>query len=146
LIWDEVGESPLAAASLKFMPPWGRNFAFRHKLLGTRSYRDLLRATPLFGVIAVRDRYDRAQCMGAGRIWQRAHLLATARHLAGRPVNEAVELIDHQRSLNQELQAIAELSEFIGEKEWQPTFMFRLGDPVRQVAPSPRRRVNDVLL
>jgi nitroreductase len=146
LIWDEVGESELTAASLKFMPPWGRSFAFRHKLLGAMSYRDLLRSTPLFGVIAVRDRYDREQCLSAGRIWQRAHLLATARHVAGRPVNEAVELIDHQRLLNQQPQAMADLSALVGENGWQPTFMFRLGYPVRQVSPSPRRPVNDVLL
>ena len=146
LIWDESGESPLTVAALKFMPPWGRRFVFRHKLLGGRSYSDLLHATPLFGVIAVRDRYDRAQSLGAGRIWQRAHLLATARHLAGRPVNEAVELIDHQRSLDQEPQAMAELSGLIGENGWEPTFMFRLGYPVRQVSPSPRRPVDDVLL
>ena len=131
---------------IKFMPPWGRGFAFRHKLLRMMSYKDLLHATPLFGVITVRDRYDREQSLRAGRTWQRAHLLATAHHVAGRPVNEVVELIDHQRSLNQEPQAMAELSELIGEKEWQPTFMFRLGYPVRQVSPSPRRPVNDVLL
>ncbi len=146
LIWDEFGQSPLTVAIIKFTPPWGRGFAFRHKLLRTVSYKDLLHAAPLFGVIAVRDRYDREQSLRAGRTWQRAHLLATARLLAGRPVNEAVELIDHQRSLNQEPQAMAELSELIGENGWQPTFMFRLGYPVRQVSPSPRRPVNDVLL
>jgi hypothetical protein len=115
-------------------------------LLATRSYAELLNATPLFGVIAVRDRYDRPQSLLAGRIWQRAHLLATARHVAGRPVNEAVELIDHQRWLHQEPQAMAELSQLIGETGWQPTFMFRLGYPVRQVSPSPRRPIDDVLL
>jgi nitroreductase len=146
LIWDEFGMSPLQAAILKFVPSRGLRFVFRHKLLATRSYAELLNATPLFGVIAVRDRYDRPQSLLAGRIWQRAHLLATARHVAGRPVNEAVELIDHQRWLHQEPQAMAELSQLIGETGWQPTFMFRLGYPVRQVSPSPRRPIDDVLL
>jgi len=146
LILDDVGESPQTAAIAKFTPPWVLGFALRHKLLRAKPYKDLLNATPLFGVIAVRDRYDREQSLRAGRTWQRAHLLATARHLAGRPVNEAVELIDHQRSLHQEPEAMAELSELIGEDGWQPTFMFRLGYPVRQVSPSPRRPVSDVLL
>ena len=146
LIMDESGQPPLTVASIKFLPPQGRSFAFRHKLLPTMSYKDLLHATPLFGAIAVRDRYDSEQCLRAGRIWQRIHLLTTARHLAGRPVNEAVELVDHQRSLNQEPQALADLSALIGENGWQPTLMFRLGYPVRQVSPSPRRPVNDVLL
>jgi len=146
LILDEFGQSPLTVAGVKFMPPQGLRFALKHSLLPKFSYKDLLRATPLFGAIAVRDRYDREQCLRAGRNWQRIHLLTTARHLAGRPVNEAVELVDHQRSLNQEPQAMADLSALIGENRWQPTFMFRLGYPVRQVAPSPRRPVNDVLL
>lgn len=146
LIVDEFGAPPMAAAIVKFIPPLWMRFALKHKLLRAPSYTDLLHATPLFGVIAVRDRYDREQCLRAGRIWQRAHLLATARHIAGRPVNEVVELIDHQRFHNQEPQALAEISELIGEKGWQATFMFRLGYSVRQVSPSPRRPVGDVLL
>jgi len=114
--------------------------------LRVESYAELLRATLLFGVIAVRDRYDRAQSLRTGRIWQRTHLLATARGVAGRPVNEVVELIDHQRWQKQEPQEEAALFDLIGDKTWQPTFRFRLGYPVRQVSPSPRRPVNDVLL
>ncbi|HXW89185.1 MAG TPA: hypothetical protein VEK33_01425 [Terriglobales bacterium] len=146
LIFDEFGAPPSTTAVLKFLPPAGRRFGFKHKLLHTMPYKDLLHATPLFGVIAVRDRYDREQSLRAGRIWQRAHLLTTVRGLAGRPVNEAVEWIDHQRWLNQEPQAEADLFDLVGDKSWQPTFMFRLGYPVRQVSPSPRRPVKDVLL
>jgi len=43
------------------------------------SYRDLIWTGRLFGLIAVRDRYDRAETQSTGRVWQRAHLLATAR-------------------------------------------------------------------
>ncbi len=146
LIMDESGQPPLTIAMVKLATPSLRRFAFRHKLLRTTSYKEVLQATPLFGLIAVRDRYEREQSLLAGRIWQRIHLLTTARGLAGRPVNEAVEWIDHQRWLNQEPQAEAALSELIGNTTWQPTFMFRLGYPVRQVSPSPRRPVNDVLL
>ena len=58
-------------------------------------------SAPLIGFIAVRDRYDQEQCLRAGRIWQRAHLPATARGLAARPSNEAVEMVDHERALGQ---------------------------------------------
>jgi len=146
LILDESAAPRLTTAILKFLPPSGRRFGFKHKLLRRMPYRDLLHATPLFGMIAVRDRYDREQSLRAGRVWQRAHLLATARRLVGRPVNEVVELIDHQRWLNQEPQAETDLFGLIGDKTWQPTFMFRFGYPVRQVSPSPRRPVKDVLL
>jgi hypothetical protein len=41
-------------------------------------YSDLMVSAPLIGFIAVGDRYDREQCLQAGRLWQRTHLLATA--------------------------------------------------------------------
>jgi len=146
LILDEFDESPSTVAIRKFTGVQLGRFAVKHRLLRVESYAELLRATPLFGVIAVRDRYDRAQSLRTGRIWQRTHLLATARGVAGRPVNEVVELIDHQRWQKQEPQAQAALFDLIGDKTWQPTFRFRLGYPVRQVSPSPRRPVNDVRL
>src|SRR5260370_18101217 len=34
-----------------------------------------------------------------GRIWQRAHLFTTVRGLSARPSNEAVEMVDHEKSL-----------------------------------------------
>jgi nitroreductase len=146
LIVDEFGEPPMVVAAEKFLSPSWRRFAFRHGMLRTTSYTDVLHTAPIFGVIAVHDRYDQEQNLRAGRIWQRAHLQATARGLAGGPVNEAVELIDHQRLRNQEPQAQAALFDLIGDRTWQPTFMFRLGYPVRQASPSPRRPVKEVLL
>jgi len=146
LIPDEDGQAPLTTAMAKVAPPsWWRS-AFMRKVWPTTDYMDSVRATPCFGLIAVRDRYDLEQSLRAGRIWQRAHLLATSRNVAGQPLNQIVELVDHQRSLNQQPQAIAELAELIGDTDWQSTFMFRLGYPVRQVLPSPRRPVKDVLL
>jgi len=146
LILDEFGAPRFTAAMRKFLPIAMGRYAVRHKLLRADSYREILEATPLFGIIAVRDRYDRAQCTIAGRIWQRAHLLATTRGIAGRPVNEAVELIDHQRWLSQEPKAMNALLNLLGEHEWQPTFMFRMGYAMRQVGPSPRRPLQDVLI
>jgi len=115
LIVDQAGNAPLESAIMKFTPRPLLRFSFRHGLLRTMSYREVLHATPLFGTIAVRDRYDQEQNLRAGRIWQRAHLLATTYHVAGRPVNEAVELVDYQRLHTQEL-ADAALSELIGDK------------------------------
>ena len=69
----------------------------------------------VFGLIAVRDRYDRPETIRAGRIWQRAHLLATARGLAARPANAAVEVIDNERRLNLEPKTSARLAQFTGD-------------------------------
>lgn len=143
---DEDGQSSLTTAMRKVAPPsWWRS-AFRHKVWPTTSYMESVRASPFFGLIAVRDRYDVAQSLRAGRIWQRAHLLATAYKIAGQPINQIVELVDHERSLNQQPQTMNDLAELIGDKEWQPTFMFRLGYPIREVGPSPRRTVQACLL
>jgi len=79
------------------------------------TYRSLLLTAPLFGLIAVRDRYDQEQSLRAGRIWQRAHLFATARGVAGRPANETVEMMDYERSTGQEARHVALLAELIGD-------------------------------
>ncbi len=109
------------------------------------SYLTLMLTGKLFGLIAVRDRYDRVQTIRAGRIWQRTHLLATARRLATRPANGAVEIIDHQRRLNQEPTWAAQLGQMTGDATWQPTFMFYMGYPTLPAVASPRRAMNDVL-
>jgi hypothetical protein len=106
----------------------------------------LMFSAPLIGFIAVRDRYDQQQCLKAGRIWQRAHLLATARGLAGRPCNEAVEMIDHERALGRPASHLALLSQFTADPSWQPTFVFYMGSPTLTAHASPRRSVDAVLM
>jgi hypothetical protein len=141
---DAFGLPPLTAAFVKTAPKrLLREFAPRGK---GDPYADLLRATPVFGLIAVRDRYDQEQCLRAGRIWQRAHLLLTSRGVAGRPINEAVELIDHERLRNQEPLSSAQLAELTHDGTWQPTFMFRVGYPIRTALASPRRPIEDVII
>lgn len=143
---DESGKSPLVAAAEKFLAPTLTRFAHRHALLRGVPYIDVLNATPLFGIIAVRDRYDMQQNLRAGRLWQRAHLLATARGIAARPVSEALELVEQERLHAREPQGAAALSTLIGDGGWQPTLMFRLGYPRHEYAPSPRRSVEAVLV
>ena len=144
LTLDAIGLPPLTTAILKFTP---KGLLKKYSPRGNGDpYADLLRATPVFGLIAVRDRYDQEQSLRAGRIWQRAHLLLTSRGVAARPINEAVELVDYQRMRNKEPRALAQLAEFTQDSSWQPTFMFRIGYPIRPAPPSPRRSVHDVIL
>jgi|ERR1700722_2661821 len=110
------------------------------------SYVDMMRSARLFGLIAVRDRYDRVQTLRAGRLWQRAHLLATARGLAARPTNGAVELIDREKRLGLDAGAAARLAQITGDSSWQPTFMFYMGYATAAAAASSRRSVKDVLI
>lgn len=144
LTLDAFGLPPLTTAMIKITPkPWLKMFAQRGN---GDPYADLLRATPVFGLIAVRDRYDQEQSLRAGRIWQRAHLFLTSREIAGRPINEAVELMDHERLRNQEPRVSAQLAELTHDAAWQPTFMFRIGYAIRPAQASPRRPAKDVII
>jgi nitroreductase len=100
----------------------------------------------LIGLIAVRDRYDKTDSMRAGRIWQRIHLLATARGLAARPSNEAVEMVDYERLRGKEPRRAGLLTGITGDVGWQPTFVFYMGYPIRTAPPSPRRSIDNVVL
>jgi nitroreductase len=103
-------------------------------------------SAPLLGLIAVRDRYERAQTLRAGRLWQRANLLATARGIGARPDNAGIELIDYQRRVGLPPDAAARLAEVAGDPMWQPTMIFYMGYATAAALPSPRRAVSDVVL
>ena len=93
---DAFGLPPIPTAAFKMMSSRMRRWAASR---GPKDrYSQLMLSAPLIGIIAVRDRYDQEHCLRAGRIWQRAHLLATARGLAGRPCNEAMEMIDYEKA------------------------------------------------
>lgn len=141
---DAFGLPPIAAAVSKMMPLW---MLQRVASQGERDrYSELMLSAPLIGIIAVRDRYDREDCLRAGRIWQRAHLLATARGVAGRPCNEAVEMIDHEKALGKPAQVGGLLAEVLGDSAWQPTFVFYMGYPTLTARASPRRPIETVVL
>jgi nitroreductase len=141
---DAFGLSPIAAAVSKIMPL----SLFRRVASRTQktAYSELMLSAPLIGIIGVRDRYDQDNCMRAGRIWQRIHLWATARGLAARPCNEAVEMIDHERSRGKKPRQAGLLAGIMGDAAWQPTFVFYMGYSMRTARASPRRPIEDVVL
>ncbi len=100
---------------------------------------------PALGLIAVRDRYDRAQSIAAGRRWQRLHLNATLNGVALQPVNQPIERIDRQRQTGGSDDCARRIADLTGPG-WQATFSFRAGYSDRQGVPSPRRRLEDVIV
>ena len=138
---DAFGLPPMATAVAKTMT------LSMLKRVASQEARDgytrLMLSAPLIGILAVRDRYDQHDCLHAGRIWQRALLLATARGLAGRPCNEAIEMIDHERSLGRPATRAGLLAEVLGTTE-QPMFLFYMGYPTLTARASPRRPVDRV--
>jgi nitroreductase len=141
---DAFGLPPIANAAVKMMTPGMLRWAASHS--EKNGYVNLMLSSPLIGFIAVRDRYEQEQCLRAGRIWQRVHLLATARGLAARPCNEAVEMVDHERALGRPASRAALLNEITGDSMWQPTFVFYIGYPTLSAHASPRRPVQAVLV
>ena len=141
---DVLGLPPTAIAIAKMMPlSTLRWFASRTP---KNTYSDLMLSAPLIGIIAVHDRYDQEHCLRAGRLWQRAHLLATARGLAGRPCNEAVEMIDHEKAVGKQGRRAEMFAELLGDASWQPTFLFYMGYPTLTARASPRRPVEKLVL
>ena len=143
LTTDAAGLPPIATAIAKMMPlsmlKWAASRGPKN------GYSNLMLSAPLIGIITVHDRYDQENCLRVGRIWQRAHLLATARGLAGRPCNEAVELIDHDKALGKLSKRLAWLGDVIADPAWQPAFVFYMGYPTLTARASPRRPVESVV-
>jgi hypothetical protein len=140
---DAAGLPPMTAAVAKFVPSSVLRWMASAK---EDPYRKLLQTPAMFGIIAVRARYDQQQCLRAGRVWQRAHLLATSHGLAARPANEVVEMVDHERKLGQEPRHEKLLAGLTGDITWQPTFMFYMGYSTRPANASPRRSAQEVVL
>jgi hypothetical protein len=141
---DTFGLGPGTTSILKMMPA---SMLKRVVSSATRSnYSKLMLSAPLIGIIALRDRYDREQNLRAGRVWQRAHLLATSRGVAARPCNEAVEMVDHERALGKEPRRLAMLAEITGDAAWEPTFVFYMGYPTLPGRASPRRPLREVVV
>jgi nitroreductase len=141
---DAFGLPPITTAIAKVMP--GQMLRWAASRRTGNSYSNLMLSAPLIGFIAVRDRYAQEQCLQAGRIWQRAHLFATAHGLAARPCNEAVEMVDHERALGRPASRAALLNEITADPTYQPTFVFYMGYPKLSAHASPRRPVQAVLV
>ena len=140
---DTSGVSPLLRAAVKMLPPTSEKALDDGWLSSTKA---TLNATPVLGLLTVRDLYDKPQTLYAGRVWQRLHLWATANGLAAQPVNQMLEVVDRERQLGQSAQMASVLDELTGDSAWRPTFAFRLGYPNSDVLPSARRPVSEVLL
>jgi len=141
---DAFGLPPIATAISKMISL--RMLRWAASRGAANGYSNRMLSAPLIGFIAVRDRYAQEQCLHAGRIWQRAHLFATAHGLAARPCNEAVEMVDHELALGKPPSRAAMLNEITADAAWQPTFVFYMGYPKLSAHPSPRRPVQDVII
>ncbi|MDA8093484.1 MAG: hypothetical protein M0T84_06140 [Betaproteobacteria bacterium] len=140
---DSAGLSPLMLFAAKMLPDVGVQAADQGWLTMTRDTQ--IPSAPVLGIIFVRDRFDMAQAIAAGRAWQRLHLWATAAGLAAQPINQPVEMADRHRMLGKPDGFASALSKFAGTPGWDQTFSFRMGHAERNAGPSPRRPLAVVL-
>jgi hypothetical protein len=96
-----------------------------------------------FGVICGTIPTGPAQQLAAGRLWQRLHLLTTARRLAVQPMNQALERADRERASGTEATYTDALAAML-PTEVTPLMPFRIGYPTHAGQPSPRRPADDV--
>ena len=97
-------------------------------------------------MIAVRDAKNTQQRVEAGRLWQRMHLLATVQGIAMHPLSQPVERRDRELQLGQSPAYAKALSELQQDDSWQAVMPFRMGYPVQNAPPSPRRAIASVLI
>ena len=91
-----------------------------------------------FGIISVKNLYDRNSQIAAGRLWQRLHLAFTAYGIAAQPMNQLPEIVDRDRHLGENRGWHEKLRKISGTTG-NATMAFRFGDPARKVPHSARR-------
>ncbi len=141
---DAAGLSPVMTTLAKLFPAPDPHTGHR---MWENATRDVHLATaPLTGIISVKDRYDKAENIKAGRCWQRLHLHATTLGMAMQPMNQPVEWNDRQQQLGAPLMAQKRLAELTGESDWLATFVFRAGFAANPAPLSPRRPLDKVVV
>ena len=97
-----------------------------------------------YGVITTATPDDRSTQLAAGRLLERLHLTATSRGIALHHMNQITERIDRERSTGATPTFAPRFAALLPRGE-QPLLTFRVGRPVREAAPSPRRAVAQVV-
>jgi hypothetical protein len=100
---------------------------------------------PRFGVIAAPNRDDKAQLLEAGRLWQRLHLEATLQGVAMHPLNQMMEMVDHDCFEGHISRAEYQLARIVKDSGLQAVFGFRCGYARQPSKPAPRRGVSEVI-
>ncbi|MFZ4690282.1 MAG: hypothetical protein ACOYLS_13665 [Polymorphobacter sp.] len=137
------GISPALAAAAAMLPDQSPASEGEYWLAATRD--TAIPTASLFGLILVRDLYDRRSGLLAGGAWQRLHLIAAQRNLAAQPLNQLPEMIDRQRQLRQSPSFARAADALLDDPAWRPTFAFRIGHAAAAALASPRRPVSAVI-
>lgn len=141
LTLDAQGMSPIMLSMAKMLPASSRAAGDAFWLDQTRDVHTKTAAA--YGIITVADPYDPATQLLGGRLLQRIHLGATHRGLALQHMNQITERIDRERATGAPATFAARFAQSLPAGS-QPLVVFRVGYPMREARPSPRRPVSQV--
>jgi hypothetical protein len=141
---DAAGLPPALLALVKMLPDMSMKASDAGWLDATRKVHVATAAA--YGIVLARNPRDPAQRLAGGRLWQRLHLWATARGIAMQPLNQMPERADREATTGLDPRFGRLLAELVGNDAWQALMPFRLGYPLNEAQPSPRRPVEDVLV
>ncbi|HEX3259937.1 MAG TPA: hypothetical protein VHS35_15555 [Pseudonocardia sp.] len=136
LVLDGQGFSPVQLAVAKLLPPSSRSAGDRFWVNATRDVHTATAAA--YGVITTPAPDDRRIQLDAGRLLQRVHLRATAAGLALHPMNQITERIDREAAAGGPATFAPRFAALLPDGA-RPLLAFRVGHPVRDGRPTPRR-------
>jgi hypothetical protein len=138
LTLDAQGLSPLILTVAKLLPASSRRAGDAFWVNQTRTVHTATAAA--YGVLTAASADDRATQLRAGRLLQRIHLTATARGVALQHMNQITERIDAEHAAGAPATFGPRFAELLPAGA-EPLVAFRIGYPVRDARPSPRRAV-----
>ncbi len=135
---DAQGLSPLILSLGKLLPASSRTAGDAFWVDQTLTVQT--RTAAAYGVVTAADGHDRTSQLAAGRLLQRVHLTATARGIALQPMNQVTERIDRESTTGAAATFGPRLARLLPAGA-QPLVAFRVGYPLREALPSPRRTI-----
>ena len=141
LTLDAQGLNPLVLGVAKLLPPTTRAAGDAFWVGQTRTVHTATAAA--YGILTTASAQDRTTQLVTGRLLQRIHLTATALGVALQHMNQITERIDAERAADTPATFGPRFAALLppGEKA---LVAFRVGYPVRDARPSPRRSAADV--
>jgi hypothetical protein len=141
LVLDGQGFGPVQLAVAKLLPPSSRSAGDRFWVNATRDVHTATAAA--YGVITTSAPDDRLVQLDAGRLVQRIHLRATAAGIALHHMNQITERIDREAAARAPATFAPRFAALLPDGA-HPLLAFRVGHPVRDGRPTPRRSVATV--
>ena len=141
LTLDAQGMSPVVLTLAKLLPASSRSAGDKFWVTQTRKVHTKTAAA--YGVITATDAHDVTTQLVGGRLLQRVHLTATHQGLALHHMNQITERIDRESLAGQPPEFARRFAGLLPDGV-QPLSAFRIGHPVRDARPSPRRGISEV--